>query len=64
VRVEWLEGRTQEQRQRLVDAITRSVTEIADVAVEQVTVVFEEIPRHLQAKGGVFWSDRDRKVSS
>lgn len=63
VRVEWLEGRTQEQRQRLADEITRAVAEIALVAPEQVTVLFDEIPRHLQAKGGVFWSDRDQKVS-
>jgi 4-oxalocrotonate tautomerase len=59
IRVEWLEGRTQQQRQLLAEAITRSVAEIARVRPEQVTVVFEEIPRHLQAKGGVFWSDKD-----
>jgi 4-oxalocrotonate tautomerase len=62
IRVEWLEGRTQDQRQRLTYAITQAVADIAVVRPEQVTVVFEEIPRHLQAKGGVFWSDRDHNA--
>lgn len=59
VRVEWLEGRTQEQRERLVKAITDAVVEIANVTPEQVTVVFQETPKHLQAKGGIFWSERN-----
>ncbi|MCK4814391.1 tautomerase family protein [bacterium] len=59
VRVEWLEGRTQEQRQKLVEAITDAFVEIVHVRPDQVTVIFQETPRHLQAKGGKFWSEGD-----
>ncbi len=62
IRVEWLEGRTHEQRRALVDVITAAVQEIARVRRDQVTIVFDEIPRRLQAKGGVFWSDIDAET--
>ena len=59
IRVECVEGRTQEQRQKLVEAITDVFVEIVHVRPDQVTVIFQETPRHLQAKGGRFWSEGD-----
>jgi 4-oxalocrotonate tautomerase family enzyme len=57
VKIEWLNTRTQEQRQALVNKITEAFVEIVKVRPDQVNIVFEEIPPHLSAKGGVFWSE-------
>ena len=57
IRIEWLNTRTQEQRQALVNKITDAFVEVVKVRREQVNIVFEEIPPHLSAKGGVFWSE-------
>jgi len=58
VTVEWLAIRTKEQRALLAKRITSAVVEVAAVSPDAVTVVFHEIEPTLQAKGGVFWSDR------
>jgi len=57
VRIEWLNTRTQEQRQALVNKITEAFVEIVKVRPDQVNIVFDEIPPHLSAKGGIFWSE-------
>ena len=57
IRIEWLATRTQEQRQALVNKITEAFVEIVKVRPDQVNIVFEEIPPHLLAKGGKFWSE-------
>jgi phenylpyruvate tautomerase PptA (4-oxalocrotonate tautomerase family) len=57
IRIEWLSTRTQEQRQALVTKITEAFVEVVKVRPDQVNIVFEEIPPHLSAKGGVFWSE-------
>lgn len=57
IRVEWLAGRTHEQRRRLVELLTNAVVEVARVERDAVSIVFVETPRELQAKGGVFWSE-------
>jgi len=57
IRIEWLNTRTQEQRQALVNRITEAFVEIVKVRPDQVNVVFDEIPPHLSAKGGIFWSE-------
>jgi 4-oxalocrotonate tautomerase len=56
VRIEWLATRTQEQRQALVNKITEAFVDVVKVRPEQVNIVFDEIPTHLSAKGGKFWS--------
>jgi 4-oxalocrotonate tautomerase family enzyme len=61
VRIEWLNTRTQEQRQALVNKITEAFVEIVKVRPDQVNIVFDEIPPHLSAKGGVFWSEMVEK---
>ena len=63
VRIEWLNTRTQKQRQALVNKITEAFVEIVKVRPDQVNVVFDEIPPHLLAKGGVFWSETLKKRS-
>ena len=61
VRIEWIATRTQEQRQALVNKITEAFVEIIKVRPDQVNIVFDEIPPHLSAKGGVFWSEMIEK---
>lgn len=61
IKIEWLSTRTQEQRQALVDRITEIFVEIVKVRPDQVNIVFDEIPPHLSAKGGVFWSEIMKK---
>jgi phenylpyruvate tautomerase PptA (4-oxalocrotonate tautomerase family) len=58
VRIEWLNTRTAEQRRALVDAITAAFVDIVHVRPDQVNVLFDEIPPHLAAKGGIFWDER------
>jgi len=58
IKVEWLSTRTDEQRQQLVDTITKAFVDIVGVQPDQVNIVFDEIPPELSAKGGIFWSER------
>ena len=45
VTVEWLEGRTREQKQALAEAITRAFVDITQVSTDQVWVVFRDVRR-------------------
>ena len=58
IKVEWLSTRTDEQRQTLVDTITKAFVDVVGVKPDQVNIVFDEIPPELSAKGGIFWSER------
>ena len=52
VKVEWLEGRTSQQKTQLAEALTKAFTEIAHVKPEQVWIVFEDVKRSDWAMGG------------
>ncbi len=52
VRVEWLEGRTQQQKTQLAQAMTNALVEIAQVKPDQVWIVFEDVKRSDWAMGG------------
>lgn len=45
VTVEWLEGRTPQQKARLSQAVTQAFVEVAGVAKEQVWIVFRDVKR-------------------
>ncbi|MBM3451482.1 MAG: 4-oxalocrotonate tautomerase [Armatimonadetes bacterium] len=62
IRVEWLEGRTQEQREELARRFTSAMVDVAGVQPEGVTVVFEEQALNLVMKGGVPWSQLKAKT--
>ncbi len=53
VTVEWLEGRTQQQKNQLVEAITTALVEITKVSKDQVWIVFQDVKRSDWAMGGV-----------
>ena len=52
ITIEWLEGRTPEQKRQLSDALTASFVEIAKVAPEQVWIVFKDVKRSDWAMAG------------
>ena len=53
VTVEWLEGRSQQQKRQLTEALTRAFVEIAHVPKEQLWIVFRDVRRADWAMGGV-----------
>lgn len=52
ITVEWLEGRTAEQKARLAAAVTQAFAEIASVSTDQVWVVFRDVKRSDWAMAG------------
>jgi 4-oxalocrotonate tautomerase len=52
IEVSHLEGRTEEQRARLAEAITNAVSEIFEVPTEAVWIKFSEMPKDHFATGG------------
>ena len=57
VKIEMLEGRTQQQKTRLVQAVTQALVEIVNAKPESVTVVFSEYSKENWAQGGRLLSD-------
>lgn len=57
VKIEMLEGRTKQQKVRLVQAVTLALAEIANAKPESVTVVFSEYSKENWAQGGKLLSD-------
>jgi len=58
ITVDWLEGRTQQQKARLTAAMTRAFVEIAKVPTEQVWIVFREVKRSDWAMGGTLVAEK------
>ena len=52
ITVDWLEGRTPQQKAELTEAMTRSFVEIAKVRPEQVWIVFKDVKRSDWAMSG------------
>jgi 4-oxalocrotonate tautomerase len=56
IEIHHLEGRTEEQRERLAKAITDAVSEIFNVPKEAVWIKFSEMPKDHFATDGKLWS--------
>ena len=52
IKVEWLEGRTVQQKQQLATALTDAFVAIAKVTPDQVWIVFKDVKRSDWAMGG------------
>ena len=52
ITVEWLEGRTNQQKAQLADAVTKAFVDIAKVSKDQVWIVFRDVKRSDWAMGG------------
>jgi len=58
VRVQWLQGRSEDQRRRLAGRITESFVEVVGVKPDDVNIIFEEINPSMQYKAAIPWSER------
>lgn len=58
ITVEWLEGRTQQQKRAIASALTKAFVEIAKVPSDQVWVVFRDVKRSNWAMAGRLLGDR------
>jgi 4-oxalocrotonate tautomerase len=58
IHVEMFEGRTQEQKQALVSALTEATVKSLGTKPEAVEIVLSEVKKSNWATGGVFWSDK------
>ena len=52
VTVEWLQGRSAQQKQALAASLTQAFVDIAKVSPDQVWIVFKDVPRSDWAMGG------------
>jgi len=52
ITVEWLEGRTIQQKTALAEAVTNAFVEIAKVSKDQVWIVFRDVKRADWAMAG------------
>lgn len=52
IEIKLFEGRTQEQKQALVDRITEAFVEVAGAPREHVWIVFRDVPKEQWGMGG------------
>ena len=55
--IEMMEGRTVEQKKKLVEEITRVTVEILGGSPDSVDILITDIARHNWATGGKLWSE-------
>ena len=60
IRVEMFEGRTPEQKQEFVKALTDATVSTLGTSPEAVDVILTEIKKTDWATGGVFWSEKKK----
>ena len=58
VTVEWLEGRTLEQKRKVIAAITDALVDHANANRERVQVTFRDMTKENWGRGGFLGSDR------
>jgi len=57
VTIDMLEGRTVEQKKRLVEGVTSAITTALDVSPATVQIIIIDIPKHNLATGGKLASE-------
>lgn len=60
IHVRLFEGRTQDQKQAFVEAVTREAARTLNCSPESVDIVFEDIRKSDWATAGRLWSDPSR----
>ena len=58
ITVDWLEGRTPQQKAHLAEAMTNAFVEIAQVKPDQVWIVFRDVKRSDWSMGGKLLGDK------
>lgn len=61
IRVEMFEGRTPEQKQAFVKAITEATVNTLGGSPDSVQVVISDVSKSNWASGGLLWSDPSRQ---
>jgi 4-oxalocrotonate tautomerase len=61
IRVEMFEGRTPEQKQAFVKAITEATVNTLGGSADSVQVVITDVSKSNWASGGLLWSDPSRQ---
>ncbi len=56
-----LEGRTKEQKERLIKSVSKSVAESLDLDISHVWVAIEDFPKDEWGMGGVLASEKNKK---
>ena len=57
ITVEWWEGRTVEQKKKLVEGITSALTKVG-VSLEAIHIIIKDNPKHNWASGGKLASEK------
>ncbi|MEZ7203639.1 tautomerase family protein [Agrobacterium sp. O3.4] len=57
IRVDWLSGRSQEQKKEVASVFTRELARIAKCGPDDVQIVFMDVERKNWSVGGVFAED-------
>lgn len=60
IRVEFFEGRTEEQKRAYAKALTDTTVQVLGGSPEAVDILFYDIKKTDWATGGVLWSDKTR----
>ena len=55
--IEMMEGRTVEQKKKLVEAITQATVDILGSSADSVDIIITDIKRENWATGGTLWSE-------
>lgn len=58
VTIEWIEGRSEEQKTKLIEAFTQNLVDIAKVSKDHVWIIFRDVKRSDWAIGGKRMSEK------
>lgn len=60
VQITWVEGRTPEQKRKIVERVTHALVEDDRAKLENIHVAFLDVPATSYAEGGVTVADQKR----
>jgi 4-oxalocrotonate tautomerase len=60
ISIKMLEGRTKEQKEKLIKAVSKSVAESLDLDISHVWVAIEDFPKDEWGMGGVLASEKNK----
>jgi len=58
IMIEWLSGRTKEQKAQMAKAVTDAMVDIGKTAADGVHIVFHDVPKENWSAGGVLYSEK------
>lgn len=61
ISIKMLEGRTKEQKEKLIKSVSKSVADSLDLDISHVWVVIEDFPKDEWGLGGILASEKIKK---